>query len=225
MTITINYFEHQIELSIESVFSCEIENKNYFYRFVKDLFTANNGTPTEEIKVYIDNNEVTLSNRFFIIIDFFNFGFDSKKIQTAINKYIISSLEESDKEDYNKIFKQLLKKTKRMTSNMDIDLELTEEYSLENLMRILKIVPKQSNYLLNNLFTIIDLVKCLHINEAVVFVNLKQYLSKNELEELYKYATYNQIIILLVDSISTGITMNREKKLIIDCDLNEYMII
>lgn len=225
MTITVNYLEHQIELSPESGFSCEIENKTYFYRLVKDLFTINDGAPIEDIKIYANNEEIGLTNKFNIITDYFNFGFDSKKIQIAINKYLISNIEETDKEDYNKIFKQLYKKTKKIADRIDIDLEITEEYTIEDLIKILKIVPKTANTLLDNLFILLDITKCLQISEVTVFVNLKQYLSKNELEELYKYAVYNKITLLLVDSISTGITINREKKLIVDCDLNEYMLV
>lgn len=55
-------------------------------------------------------------------------------------------------------------------------------------------------------------------------INLKQYLNKNELIELYKYSIYNEINIVLVDCETYGITTNNGKKLVIDENLDEYVL-
>ena len=47
---------------------------------------------------------------------------------------------------------------------------------------------------------------------------------KNELIELYKYAIYNNVNIFLVDSQSYGVTLKYEKKLIIDDNLDEFVL-
>ena len=44
------------------------------------------------------------------------------------------------------------------------------------------------------------------------------------MEELYKYSIYNGIPLLLIDSQCYGGTLNNEKKLIIDENLDEFMI-
>ena len=78
--------------------------------------------------------------------------------------------------------------------------------------------------MLDNLLLLIDLENTLKFNNILVFVNLKQYLSKNELIEFYKYAIYNKIQILLIDSQAYGVTLEYEKKLIIDENLDEFVI-
>ena len=70
----------------------------------------------------------------------------------------------------------------------------------------------------------IDIENILGTKDILIFVNLKQYLTKNELEELYKYTIYNEVSILLIDSQCYGGTLNNEKKLIIDENLDEFMI-
>ena len=42
--------------------------------------------------------------------------------------------------------------------------------------------------------------------------------------ELYKYAIYNKIKILLIDSQSYGTTTSYENKLIVDSNLDEFML-
>ncbi len=71
---------------------------------------------------------------------------------------------------------------------------------------------------------IIDLERELRVNKLLVFVNLKDYLQKEEIEELYKYALYNEVGIMLIDSDSYGCTLNNEKKLIIDGNFDEIVV-
>ena len=78
--------------------------------------------------------------------------------------------------------------------------------------------------LLKKLYTLIDLITELQNYELLIFVNLKQFLSKEELNEYYKYAIYNHVSLLLIDNISYGIAQNYEKKLIIDDNLEEFIV-
>jgi len=78
-----------------------------------------------------------------------------------------------------------------------IELEMQQQYDIENVFKI---------------------------DVLLVFVNLKQYLSTNELAELYKYSLYNDVQILLIDSQSYGATIDNEKKLIIDSNLDEFLL-
>ena len=66
--------------------------------------------------------------------------------------------------------------------------------------------------------------KILKVNEVLVFVNLKQYLSKDELKEFYKYIVYNNLCAVFVDSQTYGIADNMENKIIIDDNLNEFVL-
>ena len=88
----------------------------------------------------------------------------------------------------------------------------------------MKISINKTDDLLNNLLLLIDLEKVLKINEILFFINLKQYLSQEELIEFYKYAIYNEIKIVLVDSQSYGVKLDYEKKLIIDANLDEFVL-
>ena len=71
---------------------------------------------------------------------------------------------------------------------------------------------------------LIDLEKILKLNSILFFINLKQFLNNDELIELYKYAIYNNIIIVLIDSQSYGVPLKFEKKLIVDSDLEEFVL-
>ena len=42
MKIKINYLENILQLKEDKILSLEIENKNYFYRIINDLYSLSN---------------------------------------------------------------------------------------------------------------------------------------------------------------------------------------
>lgn len=89
---------------------------------------------------------------------------------------------------------------------------------------MIKLKLNLSSNLLDNLLSLIDLEKIAKANKFLIFVNLKLYLTEKELEELYKYAIYNEVKLMLIDSKNYGCKTIFENKLIIDNNLVEFML-
>ena len=225
MRLKVNYIDSDIVLNQENILSIEIENKNIFYKLVNDLLLISLGELVDNISFYNESNiEINMNNKISIIIDYFNFNFDVKKYTSEINKLVLKNIDEKLRQDiitnYNKISNNL----RKILNEIDLPLQIVNDFNLEDLLKFIKISVNKFEDLLENLFLIIDLEKILRIKDIIIFVNLKQFLSKNELEELYKYAIYNNVNILLIDSQTYGACISNEKKLIIDCDLDEFIL-
>ena len=106
-----------------------------------------------------------------------------------------------------------------------MNLSLNSDFDLNIVIKLLNISINKKDNILDNLLLLIDIEKELCLNKLLIFVNLKQYLSKSELVELYKYLLYNNIDVLLIDSQAYGVNNEYEKKLIIDEELEEYLIV
>lgn len=225
MKLKINYFDNNIIITNDKVFVIEIENKKYFYRFVNDLYNISNGDILEDITFFDNKNtEINISNKINIFTNYFEFNFNSKKYQSDINKYIIENISDVDKNTILTTYKKLISSTKTILNKVELPICISIEQTIENIIKPLKININSKDDLLENLLLIIDLEKNLKSNYLLIFVNLKQYLSNNELNELYKYAIYNDIFILLIDSQCYGGTKEYENKLIIDNNLDEFML-
>lgn len=225
MKIKINYLENIIQLNDEKVLGIEIENKNYFYRLISNLYSIINSEIVEEITVYDnEDKELNISNKTKIFINFFNFEFDSKKYTNDINKYIINEMDENDKINLLKSYNKLIETFIKILNKSDLPLQILEDITVDNIIKNLKLTINPKNSLLDNLMLLIELEKTLKTNNLLIFVNLKQYLTNQELIELYKYAIYNKIKILIIDSQSYGGTLDYENKLIIDSNLDEFML-
>lgn len=227
MKINIEYIDNEIIIPDNKVFNIEIENKIYFYRLINELNYISNGADSPEednIKFFKNNNELNLFNKIDVYIDYFNIDFNSKKIINSLYRALKTTISEEDKikiANYYLKIKNILSK-----SFLDYNLPLTisSEYDIELIFKLLKINVEKKNNLLDNLLILIDINNIFKINELLIFVNLKQYLNKEELNELYKYSVYNNVKILLIDSQSYGTCNEYEKKLIIDSNLDEFLL-
>lgn len=225
MKLTIKYLDNDIDIKENEVYALEIENKNYFYRIVRDLHNICDNNIVDDIYLYDDNNnEINYFNKFKIFIDFFDFNLNSKKITNEIIKYVNKNISVEVKESILNQYNKIIKLYKKELNNIDIPLTIETEIDSDNITQSLKISIEIKQNIIDNLLLLIDIEKNLGAKNILIFINLKQYLTRNELEELYKYSIYNGVLILLIDSQCYGGTLNNEKKLIIDENLDEFMI-
>lgn len=224
MNMNIDYFDNKIAFNGDYINVVEIENKKYFYRFVKDIYTISAEGMTNDITFFEDDKEKNVNGKIKVFSDFFNFEFDSKKYSNDISKYVSTNIDDGERNVLLSLCNKIVKIYTKILNNIDLPLNVDTDITIENITKFVKVSIRNSNELLESLLLLIDLERVLLTKNILFFVNLKQYLSKTELLELYKYAIYNKIEIVLIDSQGYGGTMKYEKKYIIDENLDEYML-
>lgn len=225
MKINFQYIDNDIILSDNKIMVMEVENKSYFYRIINDLNLTSHGNILETVIAYDnEDSEIILSNKIEIYVDYFNIELNSKKNLVSLYKTLQNSINDEDKDNIAKYYTKIKNILSKSLLDSNLSLNINDEYDLENLLKLFKINIALQNNLLDNLLLIIDINTMFKNNDLLIFVNLKQYLTKIELEELYKYSIYNDVKILLIDSQCYGVTSDLEKKLIIDLNLDEFLI-
>lgn len=225
MKINFQYIDNDIVLSDNKIMVMEVENKSYFYRIINDLNLISHGNILETVIAYDnEDSEIILSNKIEIYVDYFNIELNSKKNLVSLYKTLQNSINDEDKDNIAKYYTKIKNILSKSLLDSNLSLNINDEYDLENLLKLFKVNIALQNNLLDNLLLIIDINTMFKNNDLLIFVNLKQYLTKIELEELYKYSIYNDVKILLIDSQCYGVTSDLEKKLIIDLNLDEFLI-
>jgi len=225
MKMNVNYFDSGFLLENERILAIEIENTNYFYRFVNDIFSVAEGDVIEDIS-FFDNDfkELNLSSKINVILDYFHLELNSKKIQNKLYDFMEKQVSEVDVNSFAKEFSKLKDKLDILLREIDIPVTIESDFEVAQIFKLFKVAIKPDNSLLNNLFIYLDIEKNL-LNDKIIFlVNLKDYLNNNDIEELYKYAIYNNICLILIDSRSHGTLLKNEKKIIIDEKLEELVL-
>lgn len=224
MKMKVTYFENEIVFNYESINGIELENKKMFYRFVTDINNLSKFSSTDDVLFFNENNEELNNQNLRIIFNYFDFEFNARKLNADIVKYLSNSIDERTKDNLIKTYNRFVQLYGKTLNEVDLPLMIKDDCNFDTIIKNIKIVVDEKKDLLDNLFLLIDIENILKTNNIIVFINLKQYLNKYELLELYKYSIYNQIRILLIDSQCYGVTLDYERKLIIDDDLDEFVI-
>lgn len=225
MKIKISFLDSELDFSVSNIYSLEVHNKKYLYRISKLFYMLSNDTNIDDLKAYDKNNEeILITNKIRFFTNYFDFNFHSKKYNNDITKYIISNLEQYESEKILKSYRKLCELLNKELLKLDLPISINVEEGITNVIKLLKYSINNKEELLDNLLLLIDLETILNSNKVLCFINLKQYLSKEELKELYKYATYNSVNFILIDSIKYNCIKEYEKLIIIDENLEDYMI-
>lgn len=225
MNIKFNYLENKIIISNEYVRVMEIASKEYFYRIIKEFNCIKNGNISDEVYIFNDElKEINLTNKMNLVIDYFNIDFNKKTNIIKLNKLIEENLSELSKIELSNLYKKIYKLFSLSLENVELPITINDSYSINDFIKILEFNLETNNNILDNLFLLIDITKTLNLDKLIVFVNIKQYLSDDDLVEFYKYVIYHNCHILLIENICHTELLEYEKKLIIDCDLVEYIV-
>ena len=205
MILRTDYIENEIKIGTEDIAVIEIENKKYFYRLVSDLYSISRGEKIDSIKFYDDSINEISNQSIQIINDYFNLDLEGKKVSSELQKNIISSIDEKAMQDLVSSYKKIYNSFNKVLHNIDLPLVMLQDFSPEVFIKALKVSIEKRDELLENLLLLIDINKILNLQQIIFFINLKQYLSLEELKELYKYAIYNCVPIVLIEINKTPI--------------------
>lgn len=217
MKFRFSFVDNQIEVSNEYIRCIEVENNNYFWRIVNNLNNYCNQSENIDELIVKENFDIDL------LVDYFNISSNSKKYITNILKHIENNLDDDYYEKIRKNYNKIIDIFSGIIYDLDLPLNINNDFSINKLLKLMNISIKDTNDLLQNILTYIE-ISMLIQQKTIIFINLKSYLSKAELTELYKYCIYNKVKVLLIDNSLHGPTLDYEKKLIIDCNLEEYTL-
>lgn len=199
-----------------------------FICFVTSLVNISNGIePKEKIYFYKDQKEVELYNKICCFIDIFNIDFTARKITNQLYSKIedLVNRDSQLKNIFISSVQDLIKMLKPIINEFDIPLCNTEAFLISDFLKFIKLgIDNQNQTILESLLLLIDIESIFNFNEFIVFIDIKKYLTKKELMEIYKYSKYKSVDILLVESLSAGITLEYERKLIIDNGFDEFLL-
>ena len=220
MKLKVSFIENEIGLNSEFVQCLEIENRSYFYRIVDLLYRSCEGEEFDEI--FVDGD--VGFNKFYIMSDYFHFPGNNKKITTELQKFLKMKVDENQYDCILKNYRRLFNNFVGVCREIDFPIVMKNELNLDGFIKLIDVQVDWKKDLLDNLLLFLDVNRELNLFKVFVFVNLKQFLSKKELEEFYKYAVYNEVSVLLIDSQAYGVCIPYEKKVIIDENLDEFVL-
>lgn len=229
MIMKIFSLENDIIFTEEYINVLQIQDKKLFTNVINSLNdNINDIEDTKERIIILDNDtEIKIEKEVLMFIDVFNIDFNQKKIQSALYNKIekIYKQEFERMSEFQTIFQKLLLNVLDVFNEFPFEFNYKESIGIQEYLKLLGLkISNNKGKITDTIFSLIDVIEYLLIAKILIFVNLKLYLIDDELKEIYKYAMYKKVNILLIETGEEKEPLENEKILYIDSDYDEIIL-
>ena len=215
-------YSFQLEFIEGRAIELVIENPKVFTGFINELLFQLEG---EEGRFVLSHeyDVIEISQKLECIINPFDLDANKKKIINKLYALIKQEVIMSElMVEMGEVYHKFIEIINKIEGTVDYPLSYREDVDINNFLKFMDVKLQIDEG--SVLEKIVDYTKILHQlmrYDIIVLVNIQSYLSHKELEELLKYACYEEIHFLFIESIDRGNTNDNIKKVIIDKDLCE----
>lgn len=200
MELSIFGLEHKIVFDDSHINILEIKDKKFFRKI---LFLLNNITKEENEIVLMDNlKRLAIDKEIYMVFDLYNIEYNSKKILNKLYTIIADNINLSEKTELDELVFKFRNFLVKEINELPFEFEMKSDIEIEDVLKIFALKIDESCYfeLLEKVEFLIDIIKKFKIAKILVLPNLKTYFTNEELVEIYKYAKYNDVYLLIIQN-------------------------
>ena len=196
-----------------------IENPSYLSKIIQEFVSQNEGKDSGFI-LSEKNKDLPLSENITVIIDPFTFTPNEHDVLNRLYSHMKNdALDDECYIDTNIMLSAIETMLERITLRQPMQLKF-DNIDLIKIFKLANIHFDMSESLLERICDYIAIYTEYRKIKIFVFINLKSYLTTEEITQLYTFVQYRKIHILMIESHQSEV-LDREKIRIIDNDLCE----
>ncbi len=229
MRITFTGFEHPIDVSPSHACVLQIANEALFARVAESLLSGRGAQAIEPYTLWGDNGEeLRPSAAFITITNPFELPWKHKSLMGALYSQVEGMLliDEDLRFQLQELGAELCSCVSKMGLQFNADYGFEVEWGLSQHLKAFGygIDFSESTSLLDNLIQFIDMSADMAIEEVLVFVNIKTFLTISELNDLYNRVFLRGIRVLLLENHESRAYHELERKTVVDQHFIEYEV-
>lgn len=229
MNLSFAGLDHSICFDATHVTVVQVANEMLFARLCQSLLSGKGEEALESYSIWDEQgNEVKPSGAFIPILNPFDLPWGHKSLMGALPLQIESIMlqDEDQRARLQSLSSELERTIVGMGLQLNADYSFRVEWMLKNHLKAFGFnidVPEGAS-LLDNLMMLVELAADTHVNETFLFVNLKTFLSRNELKQLFRTLIFHGIRAIMLENREVGIYSEFEQKTVVDRDFIEYQV-
>ena len=220
MKICFEGFEHSITVRRGRPFVLEVHNRALFARVCDSLVSCSGEDGFEAYTVWDDEKELRPKSAFLVVSDALNLPWECRELGGNLYQ-ILQDRQMEDEElrgTFEISFRELNKLMFQLVNQLDGEYRFKIEWDLQ---RYLKAFGFAADYgrddpFIDKLILFLDYCADMHVKKTLLFVNLKTFLTKNDVQKLYERVFFHDLKMLLVENAEDGNRYEIEDKLVID---------
>ena len=216
-------YDFSIELIENQAYNIVIENATALSSVMESLYGQINGmegdfilSEAEQI-LPLPKNIVLISNPFEI-------NCNDKKILNKLYQELQTNMQEQAFDFFNDLNCNIINFLDLVINPVTYNLEYSFESDFTGLLKLYDVkICVNADSLLEKIIDYIRAIKNICGIQVIAFLNLKQFLTVEELQQLYEFCFYEKVHIIIIGGVQTKL-LPVEKSLIIDKDLCKICI-
>jgi CRISPR type II-A-associated protein Csn2 len=212
-------FHFNIEMIENRVNKLIIEDPRMFSAVVSEIMKQTEGDNGRFV-LSKENEVVKIADNMICIINPFSIKFNDRKVLSKL--YVLLKGEVQNSELWllaNQVFSEIAQFIEQMIEVVDYPITYSDEMDINALFKFMDIVlDVPEDKLAGRIMDYIKLMNQLLGYQVFVLVNVSAYLDYSELLDLYKFAMYQKIHLLMIESHVGILRSKHEKIYIIDKD-------
>lgn len=220
MRLVFSGLEDSIDLDFGRVSTLQVENEALFARVARSLACGDPLSAPEPYSLWEGGVEMNPSSSLLFVSDPLSLPWDDRSLMGEVLKRIEREfLEDEDfRREIEGLDAELSSKLLRMGFGMNSDYGFGLEWSLSRYLksRNFGVGVRGDEPFLENLLKFLSLALDAGCEKIIVFVNLKTFLTKNDLKELFEFAFRSNLRILLLENKQDDSIHEHESKISID---------
>ncbi len=221
MTLAYPEFFRCIEFAENTVNVLVVENRPLLCRIVACLLSQINSGDGEFV-LSEENSIVELGKTVEFITDPFCISMSDRRFQTKINQEAAQLCCAELEEETACLFACASRLGAALAASFDFSADYTAPSDVSGFLKLLDLhIDNYGMTLPERLLEYMKLCRRFFGKKLFVFLNLKSFLSDNELELFYRTVMYEKFDIMLIEAVQRQKACSRERVYIIDGDLCE----
>lgn len=212
--------EYQLELllSEDKITVLTVENVKAYTECLWELWKQTKGQEGKAI-LFDGEKSLPIAKETEYVINPFEIDCNDKKILTKLYTEIREQVDEQMALETVEMNRNIILYLEKVTHQVPYLLEYDIEFDLVPLLKMNNVrIQNFGESLLEKLIEYIKVVHRICHIDIFIFVNLKQYLTCEELKQLYEEVFYEKIMVVILESVLTR-HLDSEKHWILDQDL------
>ena len=220
MKLVFSGLETPIDLAPGYASTLQIANETLFARIVRSLASSAGGLALEPYTLWDDGVELRPSTSLMVVQNPLQLPWDDRSLMGEVVKRIEREfLEDEDlRRGIEAMDSALSAKLLDLGFGMNSDYGFGLEWELKRYLKFrgFGVDMQDSKPLLDNLLNFLSLALDAGCKQAIAFVNLKTFLTQNDLKALFDYVFYSKLTVLLIENKADEVVYDYERKLVVD---------
>lgn len=220
MNIAFSGLDAPVKVTPGFTTTLQIENEMFFSRIVRSLSYPDGHFALEPFTLWADDNELRPSAALMFVSDVLVLPWDDRSLMGEVTKRFERwFLEDEDlRREVEEFDAVLSSKLLEMGFGMNSDFQFALEWDLKKYLKFrgFGVGIQDDATLLDNIIDFLSLALDAGCKKTIVFVNLKTFLTKNDLKTFFEHVFYSKLSVLLLENKQDNVEHDYEQKTVVD---------